>query len=87
MNCDGHCCCNDDLNDDYEIQRLEDIIKICEFLIKHRKNKEIKKDFSDLFESDDKEEDKKERDNYYPFYTVNRYYYPFDFHYRMWNVH
>lgn len=86
-NCD---CCNffsedyDHTEDDYDIERLEDIIEICEFLIKTKKHRiEKRETMKKLFE----DSDKKEEDNSYtrtitnkkvhPYY-VYKYTYPWD---------
>lgn len=60
--CDGNCCdgfFNDynEVEDDYDIQRLEDIIEICEFLIKVKKHRMQKKEaFDKIFEESVKED-------------------------------
>lgn len=58
-------CCNlyDDIDDDdnqYLIDRLEDIIEICEFLIQVTKHKKMKKDTCDTILKDLKKENEKE---------------------------
>lgn len=77
--CNNNCCnsffesYNED-EDDYEIQRLEDIIEICEFLIKVKKHrKEKRKAFNKVFEDvEEKEESKIYTNTKYPFY-IYRY--------------
>lgn len=60
-NCDKECCCNisdnyDDIGDSYDIERLEDIIQICEFLIQTKKHKiQKRKVFKDLLEENEEE--------------------------------
>ena len=53
--CDNDCCKEfydgyDEDDDNYVIQRLENIISICEFLIEHEKNKKSKKILDDLLD-------------------------------------
>lgn len=61
--CDGNCCDSffedyDDIEDDYDIDRLEDIIKICEFLIQTKKHRKQKREtFKKIFESEEEEEE------------------------------
>lgn len=83
--CDGNCCDSffdgyNEAEDDYEIQRLEDIITICEFLIKTKKHRAQKRQtFNKIFE-ECMEEDKK--DNSYTLtntdvpLNIYRYKYP-----------
>ena len=79
--CNGNCCnsffesYNED-EDDYEIQRLEDIIEICEFLIKVKKHRKEKREaFNKVFEeAEEKEKNTKFYTNTRPFYV---YKYPF----------
>ena len=89
--CDGNCCNNffgsyNEDEDDYEIQRLEDIIEICEFLIKVKKHRKEKREaFDKIFkEAEEKEQENKIYTNTkYPFFI---YKYPKDIPYwdRMW---
>jgi len=86
--CNDKCCCDfsenyDDIGDSYDIERLEDIIKICEFLIQTKKHKiQKRKAFKELFEEDEEE---KEDDStttitnkkVHPYY-VYKYTYPLD---------
>lgn len=77
MNCDKNCNCVDN-EDDYEIQRLQDIIKICEFLIKHKRNQKhrdsLDQMLDDLCITKEQEDDNEEDDNrttrviYHPIY-------------------
>ena len=61
--CDNNCCNNffdsyNEVEDDYEIQRLEDIIEICEFLIKVKKHrKEKKQTFNKIIEESEKNDE------------------------------
>ena len=63
--CNGQCCEHffddyDEDEDDYEIQRLKDIIKICEFLIQKRQHSKHKKeDLENFLREMTKEEKKK----------------------------
>jgi hypothetical protein len=73
--CDGNCCDAffedyDESDDDYEIQRLEDIIEICKFLIKVRKHRKQKKEvFNKILEEEKEEEPTRLYTNVtYPFY-------------------
>lgn len=61
-----YCDCNDKIckkfydgydedDDNYVIQRLENIISICEFLIEHEKNKRGKKVLDDILDKAEKE--------------------------------
>lgn len=65
-NCDDKCCelYNDIDEDDnqYFIERLEDIIEICEFLIQVTKHKKMKKDTCDTILKDLKKESEKEKE-------------------------
>ena len=60
--CDGNCCdsCLDDYDEieqDYEIQRLKDIIEICEYLIQVRTHKiEKRKIIDDLCDNNKKDD-------------------------------
>lgn len=80
--CDGNCCDSlfedyDDVADDYEIQRLEDIITICEFLIKTRKHRKEKREtFEKLFKDDDEEKKDNVVTQKVPLY-VYKYKYPY----------
>lgn len=60
MTCDKNCNCTEE-EDDFEIQRLQDIITICEFLIKHKKNQKSRDTLDQLL--DDLNIDKKSKDN------------------------
>lgn len=61
MTCDENCNCNiDEEEDDFEIQRLQDIITICEFLIKHKRNQKSRDALDKIL---DNINDKKEKDN------------------------
>ena len=61
--CNGNCCDSffenyNDIEDDYDIERLEDIIKICQFLIKAKKHRiEKRETMKKLFEENEKEKD------------------------------
>lgn len=63
MTCNNDCNCAEE--DDYEIQRLQDIIKICEFLIKHKKNKKHRDTLDKMLDDLDiqKEQEHKDDDN------------------------
>ena len=61
MTCDKNCNCTEEEEDDFEIQRLQDIITICEFLIKHKKNQKSRDTLDQLL--DDLDIDKKSKDN------------------------
>ena len=50
MTCDDkNCNCNEE-EDDFEIQRLQDIIAICEFLIKHKRNQKHRDTLDDILD-------------------------------------
>ena len=57
--CNGNCCDGffenyNDIEDDYDIERLEDIIEICQFLIKTKKHRIQKREtMKKLFEEDE----------------------------------
>lgn len=58
--CNGNCFDDflndyDEDNDNYTIQRLKDIIKICEFLIEREENKKSRQILDDLLDSAKKE--------------------------------
>ena len=77
--CKGNCCDHffDDYNedeDDYEIQRLKDIIKICEFLIQKRQHSRHKKEDLENFLREMTKDEKQEKSEQ-P-YKVWRYNYP-----------
>ena len=79
--CDSNCCDHffDDYGqdeDDHEIQRLKDVIKICEFLIQSRQHKKDKKKILDDLEEDVKEEKRKEQDSYRDPYRIYAYRWP-----------
>jgi hypothetical protein len=64
MTCDNkNCNCNEE-EDDFEIQRLQDIITICEFLIKHKRNQKHRDALDEILDSlkddidDSKDDDK-----------------------------
>ena len=70
MTCDENCNCMNEEEDDFEIQRLQDIITICEFLIKHKRNQKSRDALDKIL---DDINDKKEKDNttrvvYHPIY-------------------
>ena len=79
MNCDcNDKCCElyNDIDDDdnqYLIDRLEDIIEICEFLIQVTKHQKMKKDTCDTILKDLKKESEKEKEKEkeYNTYTWN----------------
>lgn len=64
--CDNNCCNEifgdyDDIGDDYDIQRLQDIITICEFLIKTKKHRiQKRKNLNDLFEECERQKEEEE---------------------------
>ena len=55
MTCNCDKCFEHIEDDDYEIERLQDIITICEFLIKHKKNKKNKMSVEELMQYLDKQ--------------------------------
>ena len=68
MTCNCDKCFEHIEDDDYEIERLQDIVTICEFLIKHKKNKKNKMSVEELMKyldeqssKETKKEDKKEK--------------------------
>lgn len=72
MTCDGDCFSNYNKNkDDFVIQRLQDIITICEFLIKHEKNSNNKMSIKEMLDKIDIEN--KEEKEYNFEYYINRY--------------
>lgn len=63
-NCD---CCNisyEDIEDDYDIERLEDIIEICQFLIKTKKHRIQKRENMEKLFSETSEKEKEDNDSY-----------------------
>ena len=73
MNCDGFCFDDyDPEEDDFEIQRLQDIISICEFLIKHKRNNKLRTELDELLDAEKDNKKKKEEKKESP-YTINRY--------------
>ena len=88
--CDEDCCEHffDDYNedeDDYEIQRLKDIIRICEFLIQKKQHSKHKKEDLESFlhemTKDQKNSEKNQKDS--KPYTIYTYKYPYP---RGWTV-
>ena len=72
--CNGDCFSNYNKDDDnFVIQRLQDIITICKFLIKHEKNSKSRESLKNALEQMDNENEKEKdtKDNY-EFY-INRY--------------
>ena len=71
----------DENNDNYVIQRLENIISICEFLIEHEKNKQSRKILDDMLDkAAEKSNDEaartftpKKKYRYYPLYIPVKY--------------
>lgn len=61
MTCDENCNCIDEEEDDFEIQRLQDIITICEFLIKHKRNQKSRDALDKIL--DDINDKKEKKDN------------------------
>ena len=60
MNCDGFCFDDyDPEEDDFEIQRLQDIISICEFLIKHKRNNKLRTELDELLDAEKDNKKKK----------------------------
>lgn len=55
MTCDCNICDIKDEDDDWEIQRLEDIITICEALIKHKKRAKQREPLKKIIEDIKKE--------------------------------
>lgn len=74
MTCDGDCFSNYNKNeDDFVIQRLQDIITICEFLIKHEKNSNNKISINEILDKIDIEnEEEEDKEDDFEFY-INRY--------------
>lgn len=76
--CDGNCCDHffdgyEDVEDDYDIDRLKDIIKICEFLIQTKQHRKQKREvFSKIFEDDKEEKEEVKRSPY----RIYRYRWP-----------
>ena len=78
MTCDENCnCTNNEEEDDFEIQRLQDIITICEFLIKHKRNQKYRDKLDQVLDDlmlQDTNDDKEKDDNrttrviYHPIY-------------------
>lgn len=63
--CNGNCFSNYNKDDDnFVVQRLEDIITICEFLIKHEKNSKSRESLKKMLEQTENEEEKDDDDNY-----------------------
>lgn len=82
-NCNGNCCADYNAeDDDFEIQRLEEIISICQFLIKHKKNAKLRAKLDDILEHASESEDDEEEREYYinryaaPIWIVPEYYQP-----------
>ena len=72
--CDGDCLSNYNKDeDDFIIQRLQDIITICEFLIKHEKNSKNKKSLEEMLDKIEDEENKDNDDKKDYGYYINRY--------------
>lgn len=71
--CNGDCFSdyNKD-DDDFIIQRLEDIITICEFLIKHEKNSKGKKSIKEMLDQITENEEKEDKNGNFEYY-INRY--------------
>ena len=65
MTCKNNCKDIDD-EDGYEIQRLQDIIKICEFLIKHKRNQKHRDTLDKMLDdlTNPKDQEDKDDDNY-----------------------
>lgn len=87
--CDKSCCDAffDDYNqdeDDYEIQRLQDIIKICEFLIQTKKHQKDKKKILEKMQEETQEEENKNKP---PYSSIRMYTYPNPYHHYVpyWN--
>ena len=61
--CNGNCFSNYNKDDDnFVVQRLEDIITICEFLIKHEKNSKSRESLKKMLEQTENEEEKDDDD-------------------------
>lgn len=72
--CNGDCFSNYNKDeDDFIIQRLQDIITICEFLIKHEKNSKNKKSLEEMLDKIEDEENKDNNDKKDYGYYINRY--------------
>lgn len=85
---DKNCNCCDinynDIEDDYDIERLEDIIEICQFLIKTKKHRIEKRETMKKLFSETSEEEKEDdsvttitNKKVHPYY-VYKYTYPLD---------
>lgn len=82
MTCDKNCNCNEE-EDDFEIQRLQDIITICEFLIKHKRNQKHRDTLDEILDDlkDDVDDSKDDNDKtittrrivYQPIWYPNTY--------------
>lgn len=70
----------DEDNDNYTVQRLKDIIKICEFLIEREENKKSRKVLDDLLDSAKEEAEKQRNEDKEPVspykYRIYPYYIP-----------
>ena len=62
MTCKNNCKDVDD-EDDYEIQRLQDIIKICEFLIKHKRNQKHRDTLDKMLDDLTNQKDQEDKDD------------------------
>lgn len=75
-NCNGDCFSNYNKDEDnFVIQRLQDIISICEFLIKHEENSNKKESLEEIFdriENEEKKDNNKKNEKDYTYY-INRY--------------
>lgn len=72
--CNGNCFSNYNKDDDdFVIQRLEDIIAICEFLIKHERNSNNKATLKEILDKIDIENEEEEDKNDDIEYYINRY--------------
>lgn len=71
--CNGDCFSNYNKDDDdFVIQRLQDIITICEFLIKHEKNSKSKRSLKAMLDEIAENEEKEDNNDNFEYY-INRY--------------
>lgn len=71
--CNGDCFSNYNKDDDdFVIQRLQDIITICEFLIKHEKNSKSKRSLKAMLDEIAENEEKEDNNGNFEYY-INRY--------------
>lgn len=77
--CNGDCFSNyNEEEDDFVIQRLEDIIKICNFLIKHQKHSKSRESLKEMVDEITENEKPKNHNSQYDYY-INKYTKPYYF--------